>query len=80
MLDEFNLQLFIQPLAIKLLYVLLIEIKIIVAYTQQILLLATGGVNKLKYSHAVSMLPIPPCILLFVKVNYFIGLEKKFGL
>lgn len=40
-------------------------------------LLSTGAAENLKYSLAVFMLPIPSCIPLFVKVNYFIGVEKK---
>lgn len=36
-----------------------IKIQTNVAHTQQILLLSPGSAEKLKYSHAVSMLPIP---------------------
>lgn len=78
---KFNLQPHsYKPSATKLLYLLFMKIQSNLAHTQWTLLLSTGAAEKLKYSHAVSMFPIPLCIPLFVKVNYFIAVEKKSGL
>lgn len=69
-----------KPSVTKPLCLLFVKMQSNVAHTQWILLLSTGAAEKLKYYHADSMLPISLCIPLFVKVNYFIGVEKKSGL
>lgn len=75
--QKFNLQPHSwEPWARKPVYHLL-KMHINVAHSQWTLLLSTGPAEKLKYSHAASVLPIPLRNPVFVKVNYFIGVEKK---